>query len=398
MKNSVAIAVALMSLATIAASGQYSAAPPYFYQNVAFQAAGGVPGPSPAPSGAIIDGQTWNAFSPPSPPMGGTPTPGVGRAPVAPLTQTFQPVQPQYGVDPFLAPNQVTPGFQPQPLMAQPFAGQPFSVPGANRADPYRFGWQQRLNFQWLTDRPISSGPVAGDFGQFGLDYEWQWTQQMPGWVFMSRPHYGLRSYDAPTGSGLPSNAHRFGWELRMEVPRGLYPWQFNLSFTPSINSDFDGNLGTDGFLWDNHAEIIFPLGPYWQAVVGYQYWDRLNDRVLPRGGLVYTDDFWEWRLTFPEARISLFLGNEYLWSKWLYARMKYNVEAFEVTNRIGGANIREQMEIEDWRALIGLRMNTGRFDWFLEGGWVFSRGIDFKRSADLSVNTGFIGQIGLRF
>ncbi len=322
-----------------------------------------------------------------------------------PMPQSFPPPitalrQQQFGQDPFLAPNQISPNqfSTGGGGLAQQLGDQSIMMMGANGPAPYRFGWQQHLKLHWLSDSDVENGPVAGDFGQFGLDYDWQWTQQMPDWIFVSRPHYALRSWDTASGLGLPDRAHTLGYEFRMEVPRGVRPHTFLLSVTPSINTDFDGTTTSDAWNIDSRGAFIFQTNRYWQVVLGYQYWDRLNDRLLPYGGLVYTDDFWEWRLTFPEARVSLFLGNEYLWSKWLYARLEYHVEAYEVSNRIGGREIREQVELEDWRALVGLRMNTGRFDWFLEGGWVFEREVEFKRSPGFEVDSGFIGQIGFRF
>lgn len=402
VKTSVASLLALaVCLPTCAADNRLSTpevlfraqSPPLIAQGTGIQAQGTAPGfPAPAPSGVIDGSQTWNAFSPPAGvPVMSDPIYGQSNGAVVPPTpyQAYQPVTP-FGQDPFLA----QPGMAPQ--MGPP---QGFTSPGANGPRPYRFGWQQRLQIHWLSDERVSRGIAGGSFGVFGLDYEMQWTQQMPGWIYISTPQFGMRSWDGPAVVGLPGNVFRFGWDIRMETPRNHGPYSLMLAFNPSVNSDFEHNLSSDAWNLDGRGAFIFQLDQYWQMILGIQYWDRVSDRVLPFAGLIYTDDFWEWRLTFPEARISLFLGSEYYWAKWLYVRGEYHVEGYEVNTRVAGMNRAEQVELEDWRILVGLKMDTGYYDWFLEAGWVFGREVAFGGpTPGFDVGTGFIGQIGVRF
>lgn len=393
--------------------------PPLMVQGVGPDLAPGYPLPAPANlQPEVVDGTSpWSAFSPPSAPtppgaagsLGATiqaPSLGVPNGTyVDPYAQqpswqnyaapdpgqpysAYQPVTP-FGQDPFLNQQQVNPLGSPQG----------FTTQGANGPRPYRFGWQQRLTFQWLPDEAVTDSPATGKFGWFGLDYELQWTQQMPGWIFKTRPHFGFRAWDGPRVLSLPNDVYRFGYEIGMETPRTAGPYSFMLSATPSINSDLSGTVTRDAWNFDAKGAMFFQLDRYWQAVVGMQFWDRVNDRILPYGGLVYTDDFWNWQLTFPKAEVSLFLGSEYMWAKWLYIRGEYHVESYEVNARFGGVKRQTQVEIEDWRALIGLKMDTGYYDWFFEGGWVFGRDVNFNGATpDFGIGTGFIGQLGFRF
>ena len=128
-------------------------------------------------------------------------------------------------------------------------------------------------------------------------------------------------------------------------------------------------------------------------------YWDRVDDIVIPYGGLIYRDDYWEWQLMFPETRVSLFLGNEGNCSKWLYARGEYHVESWGVSRQFGAATADDEVQLEDYRILIGLKMDSGYYNWFFEGGWVLNREVTFDSTAPgFDLDTGFIGQIGLRF
>ena len=57
-----------------------------------------------------------------------------------------------------------------------------------------------------------------------------------------------------------------------------------------------------------------------------------------------------------------------------------------------------DQVELEDYRILIGLRKSNPIASGFIEGGWVFGRRVDQRFGPDFSINSGFIGRIGIRF
>lgn len=315
---------------------------------------------SPQPS-------TWNAFSPPtySDPFVG----GPGGAPYAPYSGAA-------GVAPYGAGG--------------------FSTPGANGPAPYRMGWHTDLDIEWMPE--TSASGAGGNFEQFGVDYDLGYTGPfMPGWMMTWTNQFRLRNWDGPGGgAGLPGKAFRFGWDFELETPK-TGPVSVKFGITPSINSDLADGLGRSAFQLDGRGMFIFQLDQYWSMVLGAGYWDRVDDRVIPYVGLVYRDDFWEWRIMYPETTVSLFLGNEAQWSKWMYMRAEYHVEAYEVTTSGGG---RDQAELEDYRILLGFRMDAGTYSWFTEGGWVFDRNVDFGLPANgsFSPETGFIGRIGWRY
>ena len=109
-----------------------------------------------------------------------------------------------------------------------------------------------------------------------------------------------------------------------------------SFGITPSINTDFENSISSEAFQLDGRGMFIFQLDQYWSMVLGAGYWDRVKDRVIPYAGLTYRDDFWEWQLMFPKTTVSVFLGNETLWSKWLYLTAEYHVEAYEVNTAPG--------------------------------------------------------------
>ena len=314
----------------------------------------------------VPGGMTWNAFSPP------------------------------FTTDPFLASPQAPLGAQ-QPY--QPTVPQGLYSYGANGPAPYRFGWNNRIDFTFLPSSALSD-PTQGEFQSFGIDYGLTHTSQLPsGCVLNWTNQFAYRSLDGGKGAfDLPTSLFRFGFDIELET-QSSGPASLSLAITPSINTDFDADPWNEGFQLDGRGILLFRLDPYWTLGLGAMYWDRLNDRVIPWGGLIYRDDYWEWQLMYPETRVSLFLGNERLWAKWIYFRAEYHVEAWGVQRDNGGVLEDTQLEVSDYRLLGGFRMDAGFYSWFFEAGAVVDRNLEYGTApASTSIGSGFIGQIGLRF
>jgi hypothetical protein len=319
-------------------------------------------------SPAMPDAMTWNAFAPP------------------------------FTTDPFLggAVNPAAPQTSGQPTVPQGL----YSY-GANGPQPYRFGWNNRIDFTWMPNSSYSN-PDQGDFQYFGIDYGLTHTSQLPsGCVLNWTNQFAYRNLSGgPTAGGfnVPASLFRFGFDIELET-QSAGPASLSFAITPSINTDFDADPWNEGFQLDGRGIALFRLDPYWTLGLGAMYWDRLNDRVIPWGGLIYRDDYWEWQLMYPETRVSLFLGNERLWAKWIYFRAEYHVESYGVQRNNGGVLQDTQMEISDYRLLGGFRMDAGFYSWFIEAGAVLDRNLEYGTSPkSTGMDTGFIGQIGLRF
>ena len=320
---------------------------------------------------------TWNAFAPPI-----TSDPFVGQMGVSP----YAPYSPyQQGTSPQ--------GIPPQGAFAY----------GANPPQPYRFGWSNRLDASWLPRTPVqdAAAGVNGSMGIIGIDYRLtNTTQFVPGWILNWTNQFGWRNWGGPGGNlALPDNVFRLGIDLELETPKSG-PYSISLGVTPSINTDFQSGVLSEGFQLDGRGILYMQLDQYWTLALGAQYWDRVDNMIIPWAGLIYRDDYWEWQLMYPEARVSLFLGNESYWSKWIYARAEYHVEAYGGNRTYLGANAKDQVQIADKRILLGLKMDAGAYNWIIEGGYVFDRNVDFGSSAvpGFGLGGGFVGQIGLRY
>lgn len=317
------------------------------------------------------DTTTWNAFAPPltSDPFVGQP----GAAPYAPYSPY------QQGI--------------PQGMYAY----------GANPANPYRLGWSNRLDASWLPNGSVQGAPagVNGALDIFGIDYRLANSAPVaPGWILNWTNQFSWRNWNGIGGTlELPNNVFRFGMDFELETPKNG-PYSISLGITPSINTDFDSDAFSEGFQLDGRGILFMQLDQYWTLGLGAQYWDRVQSLVIPWAGLIYRDDYWEWQLMYPEARVSLFLGNEAYWSKWIYVRAEYHVEAYGVNRTYAGVNADDQFQLDDKRILLGMKMDAGLYSWVIEGGWVFDRHARFDNPSvpDFDLGTGFVGQIGLRY
>jgi hypothetical protein len=369
---------------------------------------GGVPVPSGANGVIQGDGTGSGAF--PGQVYPGNPAAGYGTG--YPGTTTWNAFSPPVMPDPFLGqPGMGVPGLAPSPYAPySPYQAQgvaPGQTPGgfaygANGARPYRFGWTNRIDVSYLSKEKINSPPggAAGKMGVFGVDYDLAYSSPyVPGWIVNWTNQFSYRNWSGPDGSiGLPSDVFRFGIDLEFETPKAG-PYSVSLGVTPSLNTDFNGDVWNKGFMVDGRGILFMQLDQFWTLGLGAMYWNRVDDLVVPYAGFIYRDDYWEWQIMWPEARVSLFLGNEAYWSKWLYARGEYHVEAYGVERRAGTTVAKDRVQLRDYRILIGTKMETGYSSWFFEGGWVFDRNVKFdSKTPGYDVVSGFIGQIGLRY
>ncbi len=328
-------------------------------------------------------------------------SPDLNRAPIIlpPAAQSTPWAQPQMGWPGagLLAPNGWPGGPAPNA-----------SVVGVNGPQPFRFGWQTRLDIGYLPTESVSNNNSQGSLGIFETNLELRYTAPFPGqWIMSIAPQFNLRGWDGPGSPAansprLDGEAIRFGSDFRLTSPT-VGSTTFEIGFTPALSSDFERSLSSDAWSFDGYGALQIRTSPSWMVVVGALFWDRVNDRVLPYGGLVYTPNgVFEARLLFPRADVSVFVGAPWGVPQWLYMAAEYHVEAWEVENPLltpAGRRPADRFEIEDWRLLFGVRSESVGVSSFLEAGWVFGRHADFlNTAADFDISSGFITRFGIRW
>lgn len=294
--------------------------------------------------------------------------------------------------------NPMAPVWPGTPLSDPNSIGAPFaSVQGINGAQPFRFGWTRRVDVAYIPEQGTSSagGGSRGDFGVFEVNAEARYTAPLPTqWVMSFAPQFNLRNWSGPSAPDLPGDVYRFGLDLRLTTPT-TGPFTAELGFNPSLNTDFNQSPGSDAWNWDGHGAIFVRTSPRTLVVLGALFWDRVDDMVLPYAGVVFTpNDYFEIRALFPEAEVSMFLGTPWGVPQWLYVNGEYHVESYEIGDAGG-----RQVQLQDWRVMLGIRSDSGGVQSFLEGGWVFDREIEFGRGGgNFEVSSGFLARFGIKF
>ncbi len=345
-------------------------------------------------------------------------SPGPVLLPPIDSTTVFQ--QPPYNPDaPLMDPN-VSGGVPYDPNYPAPVPYDPWSAGGGSNAypngsqpgtfglngpQPYRFNaWTERLDVFYMADAGTNH-PVAGslgNFNMFGVDFNKDCPIPIAGnWVLTPSLDYGGRFLSGPNGtltnSHLPGDLHRFGLGVKLASPM-TYGWGVEASVEPWLATDFDGAPTSKAWMLDAHAAALWQWSPQLMWIFGVSYWDRVDNIILPYGGVVWTpNEFWEFRLVFPKPRVTAFLGAPLGVPTWAYVSAEYHVEAYEVNSLAGGQN--DQVQFSDWRAMGGLRWETPRVTSFIEAGYVFDRKVKFDRfGGNFNIDSGFMTRVGLRF
>ncbi|MDB5335882.1 MAG: hypothetical protein JWN70_1501 [Planctomycetaceae bacterium] len=312
------------------------------------------------------------------------------------------PYQPNVPYDPFLGGG--AGGYDPLAVTGAP-AGLEYYDPysrdfqyGILGAQPYRLGTVANHEVGYIFPSAAHNNGVSGNFSVIETNNQWRNSWYMPsGAIFSWKPEFDARGWSGPNGVPLPGHAYRFASDIELGA-QGPGPWGFQLGFTPWLATDFDKQLNSSAYMFDGRAMLFFKPDPTLMLVGGVGYWDRVIDRVIPYAGVVWTpDEQWELRILFPKSRISVFMGDFGYGGVWLYGSAEYNVEAYQVG--LSTLNSGDQVEIRDYRALIGLRSDNGFVSSFIEGGYVFDRHVDFAgKHPDFNVNDGWMIRTGIRF
>lgn len=327
--------------------------------------------------------------------------------PASPAPVNQQPATPTYSA-PYEEPqpNQPAPSFtmpfqNPQPYMTAPPPG--VSTWGTNGPQPYRLGYSLWGDLGFLPGRPTNLLLDDSDFSVFELNMGLNHTipTWWSPWLFSLEHQFNYRSWSGPT-LDLPGGVYRLGWDMRFETPLNsqFAPFAMTLAFNPSINSDFDQQLSRQAYNFDGRGVLFWQADPHLMFALGAGFWDRVQDRVIPYVGFVWLpDDRWEFRIMWPQGRIQYYCGNHMGEDVWLYVSSEYHIESYQISTTSVAAG-RDQIELEDYRIMIGLRKSSPMVSGFIEGGWVFGRKVDFRSDSinDFSISSGFIGRIGVKF
>lgn len=347
--------------------------------------------PSPAFAAAIRGQSPYDdAGLPPgnfNPAQGTTYQAPLGGAPLGGAPLSSPPANQAFGSDPFLSGGPVLP-------VPQYDQGLTYGITGPQ---PYRFGWTTRLDGGYLSASNTDNN--AGKFEVWESNLALRYTTPLsPNFILAWTPEVNYRSWQGPSTPDLPGGVYRFASDYELSTPANN-PVAMQLGFTSSFASDLRGSTSSDAWQYDARGALFFRLDPTFTVALGAMYLDRVHDQILPYAGVIWApSNEFEARIMFPKTRISYLLGGAGGYTTWLYGSLEYNIEAYQIDLRgPGGAD--EQIQIEDYRAMLGLRTDNGMVTGFVEAGYVFARHADFHYGTpDFNIDGGFITRFGLRF
>ena len=344
-------------------------------------------------------------FAAVAPPAGAASLTGIVPSPAADVVEPIVRAQ-----SPAFAPP--PPGWRTAPAPLPSLAPLPFAAPpppggaieyGVTNARPFDFAPELRFDAGYLFPASTSRG---GSLSVTELDFVLEADAPAPGGgVFTVAPEYRLRTVDNPGidpgDVPLPGNLHRLGAEFALTTPR-LGPWSATAGFTPSLNTDFEGDPTDLAVQYDGRAALFYQANPRLTLVGGVKYLDRVDDLLLPWAGAVWRpDDRWEVRAVFPDPQVSYFYGP--VWGKpmWVYSGFRFKREAWQITSpQADDLTSSNAVQFTDWRFVVGARKEQGWGKTFLEAGVVFDRDVDFAETpgAEFDVGETLILRGGVRF
>ena len=282
------------------------------------------------------------------------------------------------------------------PNYYDPFDSQQFAY-GAMGTTPYRLSWFSQRDFAFLPSSPADG--VSGDFQVTELNSSLRYATVLNREMLFALTGEWNRSYwSGPTGVALAPRADQFKADFEWSsIDSG--PWNWQLGVTPQINSDFERQLTKHAYMIDARLVFLNKLSPELTLALGVTYWNRVNDYILPYGGLVWApDDRWEIRAMFPKSRISYYLGNGSDTDFWLYTSAEWNIDAYQV-NLEDSSRIKDRIEFRDIRFLLGVNAQRRKLSAFFEGGYITDRHVTFAgKTPDFTLGDNWMVRAGFAY
>ena len=303
-------------------------------------------------------------------------------------------------------PDAAYPGAAPSTL----FPGGLFGSTSSNfvpQFDPYRLIQRVRFRHAFLhgnddpDDLEINDTDVA-----FAFAFPRIFASTQP--LFVT-PSFSFHQWDGPDGSGhpgitadLPANAYSafldFGW--RSDPARIVGA---ELAVSVGVFSEFDV-LRSDSLRVRGKGLGTFHLTPASTLKLGVYYYDRVNVKLLPAGGLFWRPNpFTRVDLFFPQPKISRFLSTVGTQDVWWYLSADYGGGSWTIDRDNGES---DQVDINDIRLMLGFewglseRMQAGLRTAFFEFGYVADRELVYRYHPgdDLKLDDTWMVRLGLGY
>jgi hypothetical protein len=331
----------------------------------------------------------------------------VANPDIEPLPPTDPPIVPRVNTDPIPQLMQdaaeptlgkrlgLTPRNPPLANYYDPFSGQ-FAYGNAG-VQPYKFGWWSYDDATWMPTEPARG--TSGSFQIVEWNSYFRYARPIDDTlIFTWSPTWNAIWWTGPKGVPLPGEVDQITSDIQLSSA-SAGRWNFQIGFTPQMNSDFRRQLDSNAYMFDGRAVLFYQPSPNWRWAFGFAYWNRVIDRFIPYGGVIWSpNDRWEFRLFFPKTRISRYCGNRLGGPIWAYGTAEYAVQAWQVDME-NASGVKTRGEMRDVRLMLGAEYQRNQYMAFAECGAVLDRQFYFKdASYNFGINPGLIARIGLAF
>jgi hypothetical protein len=290
-------------------------------------------------------------------------------------------------------------GLNHEPVYLQGYYD-PFSTQfayGATGVTPYQLGWYNKQEIAY-----VPTAPVQGTTGHFQFTELNGWMRYAAllddGNLFTWTLVTNSRLLSGPSGVALEPDVNLIQSDFQL-ASNDPGPWNWQVGVTPQVNSDFHRQLTQNAYMVDGRAVLFNKISPQLTLAFGAAYLDRNHGHLIPYGGVIWTpDDRWEVRAMFPKSRISYFAGRVDQYDVWLYGSAEYTIDAYQV-ELDDASRIKERMEMQDYRFLLGINAMRPRFGAYFEGGYITDRHVNFRGpSQNFGIGDTWILRTGITF
>jgi len=338
--------------------------------------------------------------------------------PAAALNGTIQ-APPGVPWDPYASPSDavappagVTPPYAQQPYV-QPYTGQPYGAPGSPCGQPgcptpfysqaTRFLQDVQISNTWIPQQINSNG--------FGIDSTvLNATFGIPTRL-NAAPILITPGFNFHLLSGPDTTPPAMVPAPNLDLPGHLFDAYLGAAWRPQLTQTFGADLAVSGGIYSDFSTVnwdsvrvlgralgVVTVSPQWQFEAGIVYLDRLNIKLLPAGGVIWTPNpDIKFNIVFPYPKLAWrfsTVGNTDIWG---YIAGEYGGGQWSITHANG---VEDVITYNDLRFLAGMEFfGLSRFRGNFEIGYAFNRQIIYRGSgAELNPGNAILFRGGLAF
>ena len=230
--------------------------------------------------------------------------------------------------------------------------------------------------------------------GDSGLDVEWH-TTEVDGtfgfpFLWTNTPLFLTPGIAAHFVDGPDATPGAFS-----DLPDSLFDAFLDVGWQPQITPQFGVDLGVRVGVYGEWDEInddsirvmgrglaIFTSSPQFEWRIGVIYVDRLDVKILPAGGLIWTPNpDWRWEVIFPQPKLAWRVTTIGLTDWWFYVAGEYGGGQWTLERFFSPpAPVTDTVDYSDLRVILGLEwIRNKRLRGNVEVGYVFNREVQYR-------------------